>query len=111
MTYRCTDWLRAKREGNGDARYGFANRVTLVDEFEDDSELDFEIERYLSADRVSEWTEAAELVGLPLPEFVVVSLDRAAQAVKQADAAKRSTPPPRLNVSEPHRLATRSPSP
>jgi hypothetical protein len=84
MTYRCTDWLRAKREGNGDARYGFANRVTLVDEFEDDSEPDFEIERYLSDDRVAEWTAAAELVGLRLPEFIVVSLDRAAAAVNRA---------------------------
>jgi hypothetical protein len=86
MTYRCTDWLRSKCEGNGDARYGLANRVTLVDEFDENSEPDFEIERYLSADRVSEWTAAAELVGLPLPEFIVVSLDRAAAAVKQASS-------------------------
>jgi hypothetical protein len=83
MTWRCTDWLRSKREGNGDARKGHANRVTLVGEFDEETDQDFGIERFLSEDRVSEWTNAADLVGLPLAEFVVVSLDRAAAAVKQ----------------------------
>ena len=37
MQWRCVDWLRAKREGNGDARKGHANRVVLTGEFDDDS--------------------------------------------------------------------------
>jgi DNA-directed RNA polymerase specialized sigma24 family protein len=84
MTWRCTDWLRSKREGNGDARKGFANRIVLTGEFDDEPDVDLEIERYLSADRVAEWTEAAELVNLPLAEFVVVTLDRAATAIQAA---------------------------
>jgi hypothetical protein len=84
MAWRCTDWLRSKREGNGDARKGLANRVVLTGEFDDEPDVDLEIERYLSEDRVSEWTAAAALVGLPLAEFVVVTLDRAAKAIRQA---------------------------
>jgi hypothetical protein len=87
MTWRCTDWLRSTREGNGDARKGLANRVVLTGEFDDEPDVDLEIERLLSADRISEWAAAAELVGLPLPEFIVVSLDRAAAAVKRASVA------------------------
>jgi DNA-directed RNA polymerase specialized sigma24 family protein len=84
MWHRCTDWLRKKSEGGGDSRYGFANRVVLTDEFDEDSEPEFEIERFISADRVSEWKAAANLVGLPLEEFVVITLDRAAEAIKRA---------------------------
>ncbi len=46
MTWRCTDWLRSKREGNGDARRGFGNRIVLTDEFDDDPDVDLEIERF-----------------------------------------------------------------
>lgn len=91
MTWRCTDWLRSKREGNGDARKGHANRVVLTGEFDDDSDLELEreLERFLSADRVGEWQSAANLVGLPLAEFVVVTLDRASAAIR-AEAAWRT---------------------
>jgi hypothetical protein len=84
MTWRCTDWLRAKREGNGDSRRGFANRVTLVGEFDDNPDVDLEIERFLSTDRVAAWTAAADLVGVRLEEFVVITLDRAAAAIQAA---------------------------
>ncbi len=86
MQWRCVDWLRAKREGNGDARKGHANRVVLTGEFDDDSdpELEVELERFLSADRMSGWQAAADLVGLPLGEFVVITLDRAAAAIRRA---------------------------
>lgn len=92
MTWRCTDWLRAKREGNGDARYGFGNRIVLTDEFDDEADVDLEIDRFISADRVAEWTEAASLVELPLAEFVVVTLDRASAAIQ----ASQSKGPARL---------------
>lgn len=86
MEWRCTDWLRAKSEGNGDSRYGNNNRIVLTGEFDDADDDDLEIERYLSADRVSEWQAAADAVGVRLEEFVVISLDRAAQAIRaQAD--------------------------
>jgi hypothetical protein len=87
MTWRCTDWLRSKREGNGDARKGLANRIVLTDEFEDEPDVDLEIERFISAERVAAWTNAADLVGLSLAEFVVVTLDRATQAVRRSRAA------------------------
>jgi DNA-directed RNA polymerase specialized sigma24 family protein len=87
MTWRCTDWLRSKREGNGDARKGLANRVVLTGEFDDEPDVDLEIERFISADRVAEWRAAAELVDLPLAEFVVVTLDRATAAIKRAKEA------------------------
>jgi hypothetical protein len=79
-----------RAEGNGDARKGLANRIVLTGEFDDEPDVDLEIERYLSADRVSEWMAAAELVGLPLAEFIVVSLDRAALAVRRASASAAS---------------------
>ena len=43
-----------------------------------------ELERFLSADRMSGWQAAADLVGLPLGEFVVITLDRAAAAIRRA---------------------------
>jgi DNA-directed RNA polymerase specialized sigma24 family protein len=84
MTWRCTDWLRSRREGNGDARRGLANRLVLTGEFDDEPDVDLEIERLVSADRMSEWRAAADLVDLPLAEFVVVTLDRAAAAIQAA---------------------------
>jgi hypothetical protein len=64
---------------------GPARHFSSTGEFDEDADVDLEIERFISADRVTEWTAAAELVGLPLAEFVVVSLDRAAAAIKRAN--------------------------
>jgi DNA-directed RNA polymerase specialized sigma24 family protein len=82
MQWRCVDWLRAKSEGNGDSRYGSGNRIVLTGDEFDDTDPEVEIERFLSDDRVSEWKAAADLVGLPLAEFVVITLDRAAAAIQ-----------------------------
>ena len=98
MQWRCTDWLRSKHEGGGDRRYNNDGRVVLTgDDFEDESNVEVEIERFLSEDRIADWSDAAELVGLPLAEFVVVTLDRAAAAIQAASVPhscpKRPKPP------------------
>jgi hypothetical protein len=64
----------------------------LTGEFDDEPDVDLEIERYLSADRMAEWEAAADLVGLPLAEFVVITLDRAAAAAIQASCHTGGTP-------------------
>ena len=87
MHWRCVDWLRSKGEGNGDARRGFANRIQLVDEFDDDFGEELEIERFISSTRVAEWRGAADLVGVEFEAFVVITLDRATAAIKQAAVA------------------------
>jgi hypothetical protein len=60
------------------------------DEFDDDSDVEVEIDRFLSDDRMAAWKAAADLVELPLAEFVVITLDRAAQAIRRADASRGS---------------------
>jgi hypothetical protein len=89
MCLRVTDWYRAKREGNGDRRYGADQRIVLagdvLEEVVVDPELDFE--RLVSERRITEWEEAARLVQLPLAEFVCMSVDRAATVIRRGSAA------------------------
>jgi len=95
LEWRCVDFFRRKSEGYADSRYYAPNQVMLVDEFDTTSadDVEIEIERFLSSDRVSEWTAAAEAVGLPLPEFITVSLDRASAAIKRSSSAPRHPGP------------------
>jgi DNA-directed RNA polymerase specialized sigma24 family protein len=91
MAHRCIDWHRSKAEGNGDRRYGFDNRIVLYAEPEDHAdEAELDLERYLSADRVQRWQEAAAIVELALAEFIVVSLDAASAAVRRQSASSTS---------------------
>ena len=60
LAHRVTDWYRSKAEGHGDRRYGNDGRIVLTgDDFNDESNIGVDIERFLSDDRVTEWREAA----------------------------------------------------
>lgn len=78
-------FFRRKREGFGDRRYGMDGKIVLVDEF-DDADPDVDFEHLMSDKRVSTWQRAAGIVDMTLPEFVVVSLDRAAKQVLRTAA-------------------------
>jgi hypothetical protein len=55
--------------------------LLLLDREDVDAELDFE--KLVSERRLAEWQEAAEAVELPLAEWIVVTLDRAAKVIMQ----------------------------
>ena len=78
LSHRVTDWYRSKSEGNGDASYGHDRRVVLspMDDEVDVDGLDFE--NLISERRLVEWQQAASAVDLPMAEWVMVTLDRAA---------------------------------
>jgi hypothetical protein len=91
LVHRVTDWYRSKAEGHGDRRYGFDGKVVLSP-MDDDADVDADVdfENLLSERRLAEWTAAAALVGLPLAEFVVVTLDRASAAIQAAGSRTES---------------------
>lgn len=83
MWNRCTDWQRSKGEGNGDRRYGNDNRVVLVDD-PDPADHDTDFERLVDERRRARWQQAADAMGWPLSEWIVITLDRAEQALRTA---------------------------
>jgi len=57
----------------------------MDEELDVDTDLDFE--KLLSERRVAEWQSAAHSVELSLEEWIAITLDRAAKAIKQAAAS------------------------
>lgn len=84
LVHRVTDWYRSKSDGNGDRRYGNDNRLVLsaMDD-ENDVDADVDFEKLVSERRLGEWQQAAEAVDLPLTEWVVLTLDRAAKVIRR----------------------------
>jgi hypothetical protein len=88
LAHRVTDWYRSKCEGNGDARYGFGNRIVLWAMDDDpDVDADVDFDKLLSERRFAEWQSAAEAVELPLADWIAMTLDRAAKVIRQARPA------------------------
>lgn len=91
LCHRVVDWYRSKAEGWGDGRYGDNNRIVLSamdEELDVDSEPDFE--NLVSERRLAEWQTAADVVELPLAEWIVVTLDSAAKALRRAGSMAAS---------------------
>ena len=77
MERRCDDFFRSKAQGFGDRRYGNDNRLVLTDQTEEfDHNIDFD--NLLSERRAVRWHQAAGLVDTPISEWIVITLDRAA---------------------------------
>lgn len=81
MERRCDDFYRLKSEGFGDSRYGNDGRIHLTDQ-EDDFDTDLDFDELLGKRRAAKWHKAAQQVALPVTEWVVQTLDLAAD--KQA---------------------------
>jgi hypothetical protein len=85
LAHRVTDWYRSKAEGHGDRRRNLDNRIVLSamdDEYDVDADIDFE--SLVSEHRLGEWQNAARAVDLAFADWVVITLDRAAKAIRQA---------------------------
>ena len=83
MEKRVDDFFRAKAEGFGDRRYGNDNRIVLDDD-PDPADHDTDFEELVDGRRRSRWQQAAEQVGWPLSEWVMISLDKCAADVLRA---------------------------
>lgn len=80
MTLRVADFFRMKREGFGDRRRGLAGLVDLNDD-PDPADHDVDFENLVDERRRSRWQRAADLRGRDLSQFIVETLDIAAEAV------------------------------
>ena len=85
MEKRVDDFFRAKAEGFGDRRYGNDNRIVLDDD-PDPADHDTDFEELVDGRRRSRWQQAAEQVGWPLSEWVMISLDKCAADVLKSAA-------------------------
>lgn len=83
MEKRVDDYFRSKAEGFGDRRYGNDNRIVLTDD-PDPADHDTDFEELVDERRRARWQNAAEIRGWTLSQFVVTTLDIAAE---QIDAA------------------------
>ncbi len=87
MQQRCDDFFRRKSEGFGDSRHGNNGRLVLkgnldLDELlkdDDDVDIAFDLDLQMRAGRVRRWAQAAERCKLPVAEWVLITLDRAAE--------------------------------
>ncbi len=85
MEHWADDFYRRKSEGFGDRRYGNDNRI-LLHEDPDPADHDTDFEELVSDRRRARWQQAADLVGWPLSEWIVISLDKAARQVGRTAA-------------------------
>jgi hypothetical protein len=84
LAHRVTDWYRSKAEGmatDAMATMAASSSPAMISTTRRASRSTSSVS---SRRIVSQWREAADLVGLSLAEFIVMSLDPATQAVKRA---------------------------
>lgn len=82
---RVDDFYRRKSEGFGDRRRGFDGMVELTDD-PDPADHDVDFMQLVDERRRAKWQRAAELAGWDLAQFIVTSLDFAADAQIEAAA-------------------------
>ena len=80
MERRVDDYFRSKAEGFGDRRYGNDNRIVLADD-PDPADHDTDFEALVDERRRSRWQAAADTCGMTISEFIVTTLDIAAEQV------------------------------
>lgn len=83
MGKRVDDYFRSKAEGFGDRRAGNDNLVVLADD-PDPADHDTDFEDLVDERRRARWQQAADRFGLTLSEFVVSTLDIAAEQITEA---------------------------
>ena len=104
LSHRIVDWYRRKSEGNGDARYGFHNRIVLSDEVVDEPDDAFEHELALERTETgADLAEAIDELGRDLSPDAVWALREVAgrvaeganqhQAVREAAASVENEHP------------------
>lgn len=86
MERRVGDFYRRKSEGFGDRRYGNDARVTLAGDTIEDIDTDIDFDQLVSERRQARWHKAANQHGLPIEEWIVITLDLAATAAERQAA-------------------------
>ena len=85
MANRVVDYFRSKAEGFGDRRYGNDNRIDLTDD-PDPADHDVDFMELVDERRRAKWQKAAEATGWDLSQFIVTTLDIAADQIETAAA-------------------------
>jgi len=83
MQNRVVDYFRSKAEGFGDRRYGNDNRIDLTDD-PDPADHDVDFMELVDERRRARWQKAAEATGWDLSQFIVTTLDIAAEQIEAA---------------------------
>jgi len=78
MEKRIDDYFRSKAEGFGDRRYGNDGRIQLSAAVEEDGDPEIVFDKALAERRLQEWEAAARLSAMSLADFVVMSVNIAA---------------------------------
>jgi len=83
MQHRVVDYYRSKAEGHGDRRYNNDNRIELSDD-PDPADHDVDFMELVDERRRAKWQKAAEATGWDLSQFIVTTLDIAADQIEAA---------------------------
>ena len=83
MGLRVDDYFRSKAEGFGDRRRGFDDMVDLNDD-PDPADHDTDFEHLVDERRRARWQQAADRKGMTISQFVVATLDIAAEQIGHA---------------------------
>lgn len=75
------DFFRRKREGFGDRRYGNDGRLELSADAPADVDPEIDFAKLMSERKLARWQRAADVLELPLQDFVSQAIDQYARAV------------------------------